>query len=200
MCICFCAKFQVSSIILTSFRQWVVFPSTSKQTPKKPTQIKVKARMVMANLLSLLKSQHKNQNLKITREHFGLLETIIEAFEHYYKTWDIRKIMNFFERSGNNLKRVKDNKQAISNSRHVQKCIHEIRKRNIDNAMILLRDNVQNGVLPLNMQTLRQLKKHLQGSKADAEVLSDIPEKIHPLEFDLTNEESVTKATLNTRG
>ena len=163
MCVYFCAKFQVSSIILTSFRQWVVFPSTSNQTPEKPTQIMVKARMVMASLL-LLKSQHKNQNLKITREHFGLLETIIEAFGHYYRTWYIRKIMNFFERSRDNLKRVKDNKQAISNSRYVQKCIREIRKRNTDSAMILLRDNVQNEVLQLNMQTLRQLKKHLQGS------------------------------------
>ena len=38
------AKFQVSSIILTSFRQGGNFTppsSTSKQTPKKPTQIRV---------------------------------------------------------------------------------------------------------------------------------------------------------------
>ena len=41
------AKFQVSNIILTSFRQGVILlPSrahthTSKQTPKKPTQVRV---------------------------------------------------------------------------------------------------------------------------------------------------------------
>ena len=34
------AKFEVSSIILTGFRQGVV-PPTSKRTPKKPTQIRV---------------------------------------------------------------------------------------------------------------------------------------------------------------
>ena len=39
------AKFEVSSIILTNCRQWEVIlpPSlTSKRTPKKPTQIRVK--------------------------------------------------------------------------------------------------------------------------------------------------------------
>ena len=37
------AKFQVSSITLTSFRLGVILPPpTSKRTPKKPTQIRVK--------------------------------------------------------------------------------------------------------------------------------------------------------------
>ena len=38
------AKFEVSSIILTSFTQGgevILLPSTSKRTPKKPTQIRV---------------------------------------------------------------------------------------------------------------------------------------------------------------
>ena len=35
-------KFQVSIIILTSFRQGVILsPHTSKRTPKKPTQIRI---------------------------------------------------------------------------------------------------------------------------------------------------------------
>ena len=39
-----CANLEFSSIILTNFRQGVFYPSphTSKQTPKKPTQISVK--------------------------------------------------------------------------------------------------------------------------------------------------------------
>ena len=35
-------KFQFSSVILTSFRQGVILSPTSKRTPKKPTQIRVK--------------------------------------------------------------------------------------------------------------------------------------------------------------
>ena len=45
MCVHLCTKFKVSSIILTSFRQGIIFlpPSpSSKLTPKNPTQIRVK--------------------------------------------------------------------------------------------------------------------------------------------------------------
>ena len=42
MCVYLRTKFQVCSIILTSFRQEVVLPPTSKRLPKKPTQIRVK--------------------------------------------------------------------------------------------------------------------------------------------------------------
>ena len=41
------SKFQVSSLILTSFRQGVILPPTAKQTPKKPTQIRVKAIIII---------------------------------------------------------------------------------------------------------------------------------------------------------
>ena len=44
MCVYLTAKFQVSSIIPTSFRQGVILPPspTSKRTPKKPTQFRIK--------------------------------------------------------------------------------------------------------------------------------------------------------------
>ena len=45
MCVYLCTKFQVSSIIVTSFRlegEEVILPYISKQTPKEPTWIRVK--------------------------------------------------------------------------------------------------------------------------------------------------------------
>ena len=42
MCVYLRAKFEVSNIILMSFRQGVIPPPTSKRTPKMPTQISVK--------------------------------------------------------------------------------------------------------------------------------------------------------------
>ena len=43
MCVYLHTKFQVSSKILTSFRQGVILPPpTLKRTPKEPTQIRVK--------------------------------------------------------------------------------------------------------------------------------------------------------------
>ena len=42
MCVYLCTKFQVSSIILTSFRQGVILPPlTVKQPPKNPSKIRV---------------------------------------------------------------------------------------------------------------------------------------------------------------
>ena len=56
------AKFEVSSIILTSFRQgrWgggvILQPPTTKRTPTKPTQIRVKK---IANFTSKLLQNYK---------------------------------------------------------------------------------------------------------------------------------------------
>ena len=111
------------------------------------------------------------------------------------------KIRELLGRNRDNLKSVKDNQQTINNGRCIQECVREIRKGNINSGMILLTDNMQHGALLLNKQTLRHLKqKHPQGSKADPGVLlSDIPEEIHPIMFDLINAESVRKTRLNTR-
>ena len=50
MNVCLRAKFQFSSITLTSFRQGVILgpPPTAKQTPKKPTQIRLKKNLSKA--------------------------------------------------------------------------------------------------------------------------------------------------------
>ena len=68
--------------------------------------------------------------------------------------------------------------------------------------MKLLADNLQNGIFPLNDQTLHQIKqKHLHGKDAHPEVLlPDIPEEIHPIKFHSIDAESVKKAILKTEG
>ena len=49
------AKFEVPSIILPSFRQGVILLPTSKRTPKKPAQIRVK---------------HQNRSVKFLEQPF----------------------------------------------------------------------------------------------------------------------------------
>ena len=46
------AKFEASNVILTGFRQGVILPpTTTKQTPKKPIQIRVKTLKCLGHLL-----------------------------------------------------------------------------------------------------------------------------------------------------
>ena len=66
-----------------------------------------------------------------------------------------------------------------------KKCACEMRKGNINSAMKLLADNMQNGILPLNDLTLYQMKqKHPRGKDADPEVL--LPD-IYQKKFTLSN-------------
>ena len=63
------AKFDVSSIILTSFRQggggnFTLHPPTSKGTPKKPTQIRVNVQRPYGQRLKLRKLSEPRESLK----------------------------------------------------------------------------------------------------------------------------------------
>ena len=60
-----------------------------------------------------------------------------------------------------------------------------MRKSKINSAMKLLAKNTENGILPLNDQTLYQMKqKHPHGKDTVPELLlPDLPEEIHPIKF-----------------
>ena len=62
-----------------------------------------------------------------------------------------------------------------------KKFTREKHKGNVTNAMKLLIDNMQNGILPLNQKALNQLKqKHPQGKKSELDgLLTGTPEQVH---------------------
>ena len=65
--------------------------------------------------------------------------------------------------------------------------------------MKLLAGNMQNGILPLNNQTLYQMnEKHPHSKDADPEFL--LSEKVHPIKLHSIDAESVKKAILKTKG
>ena len=105
------------------------------------------------------------------------------------------------------VERSRDHSERVSNipstiAEISKEFTRETRKGNINSAMKLLADNMQNGILPLNDQTLHQIKqKHPHGKDAHPEVLlPDIPEEIHPIKFHLIDAESVKKVILKTKG
>ena len=73
---------------------------------------------------------------------------------------------------------------------------------NVNGAMKLLTDNMKNGILTLNDNILNQLQqKHPQGKKADVEVLlTDKPEKVHPIKYECIDADMVRRAAAKTKG
>ena len=98
-----------------------------------------------------------------------------------------------------NLKTVNTRKSVSSISK---KFTEQMSKGNINAAIKLLSSNMENGIVPLNENTIKQLiQKHPKSKKADAEILlADIPERVHQVRFDGINAELVRKAALKTRG
>ena len=82
-----------------------------------------------------------------------------------------------------------------------KKFTREMKKGNINSAMELLADDMQNGIPPLTDQILHHIKQeHSHGKDAHPEVLlRDIPEEIRPMKFYSIDAESVKKAVLKTK-
>ena len=77
-----------------------------------------------------------------------------------------------------------------------------MKKGNVNSAMKILTDNMNNGILLLTWQTLNQLQlKHPEGKEASQEkLLTDTPETIHPIKFESIDVEKIQKAALKTQG
>ena len=79
------AKFEVSSMILIGFRQGVILPpppSPSKQTPKKPTQIRVKSTEKILKMQYLSKLFHIQ--IKFISKIFG---NYLAVLKRSVKVW-----------------------------------------------------------------------------------------------------------------
>ena len=77
-----------------------------------------------------------------------------------------------------------------------------MRKVNVNAAINLLTEKLRNGILPLNNETLNFLKlKHPDPKDVHESVmLSDVPERIRPVKFEVIDAEMIRKAAMKTKG
>ena len=146
-----------------------------------------KAIMVMPNLL--LQKPSKQSKAK---DHLNALDRRINL-------WISEELVLEGETIQKCLKSVNRPKSILEISKMFRQ---EMEKGNVNGAMKLLTDNMQNGVLPLNEQTLNMLKqKHPEGKKSHHEaLLTDIPDNVHHVKFDSINADLVKKAAAKTQG
>ena len=83
-----------------------------------------------------------------------------------------------------------------------KKFAEQMQRGNVNSAIKLITNNMQNGILPLDKNTLNLLKqKHPEPAASTEEVLlPDKPETAHEIKYENINAESVRKAALKTRG
>ena len=85
--------------------------------------------------------------------------------------------------------------------RHHKKFANLTHKGNVNAAIKLLANNMQNGILPINKDTLDLLKQKFRKGKPTHEsvLITDTPEEIHSVKFERIVE-SIRKAANNTKG
>jgi hypothetical protein len=116
--------------------------------------------------------------------------------------WLAGNLMELFNESlviQNKLKSLEKPKTIAEISK---KFATEMQKGNVNGAMKILTNNMQNGILPLNEKTISCLRqKHPEPKIADPEIiLNDNPESVHAIIFEVITPESIRKAAIHTKG
>ena len=153
-------------------------------------KIAFKAIMVMPSLL--LQKPSKDSKSK---DH-------LLALERRFKLWSSGNLLDLLKES----QTIQDGLKSLSKPKTIgelsKKFAEQMQKGNVNGAIKLLTNNMQNGILPLNKETIALLKqKHPHASKATQEVLlPDQPESIHPIKFEKINADVIRAAVTKTRG
>jgi len=149
--------------------------------------IALKAMMIMPSLLL-----QKPSRTSKAKDH-------LKALERRLDLWNPGNILELLHEAETIQKSLK----TICSKRYIseisKKFASHMHKGNVNAAIKLLTDNMQNGILPLNDETLKLLKqKHL--SPEEVILLPDTMEYVHPIKFEGIDEECIRKATIKTRG
>ena len=152
--------------------------------------IAFKAIMVMPNLL-LQKPSKKSKS----KDH-------LKALDRRLHLWEDGNLIELYHESDT----IQNSFDSMPRPRSVaeisKKFAGEMQKGNINSAIKLLTDNMQNGILPLDNSTLDSLQiKHPTAKQAMKEaLLDDTPLSVHQIKFENIDGEAVRKAALRTKG
>lgn len=126
----------------------------------------------------------------------------LKALERRLELWNKGEINLLLLEAETIQQRLKNNNSPKNIADISKKFAKLMGKGNINGALKLLTNNMENGVLPLDDKTLNALKqKHPKSQPAYEETLiNGDPPVIHPIIFEDINEELVRKAAIRTKG
>ena len=99
-------------------------------------------------------------------------------------------------------KSLSDSKRTTATAELSKQFKNYMKKDNVNAALKLLTNNMKDGILPLNIQTLNSLKeKHPESKDGSIDILlTDISQRVHPFKFAGIDKEMVRKAAIKTKG
>ena len=126
----------------------------------------------------------------------------MKALERRLESWMSGDLLELLKQA-ETIRNILGSKKISTNIAEISKRFsQEMKKRNVNSAIKMLKDNIKNGILPLTGQTLNQLQlKHPEGKEASQEILlTDTPETIHLIKFESIDVEKIQKAAVKTQG
>ena len=151
-------------------------------------EIAFKAIMLMPNLL--LQKPSKRSKSKDN----------ILALERRMCLWYEGNVLELLKEGETIQKSLASSVDSSKNIDQISKRFAEhIHKGNVNGAIKVLTSNMQNGILPLNEKTLKQLRQR-HPEATEETLLPDKPEVIHPIKFEKIDAEMVRKAAIKTKG
>ena len=152
--------------------------------------ISLKALMIMPSLL-LQKPSSKSK----TKDHSA-------ALKRRMALWDEGNIDELIHEGETIQKHLKSNKTSRSIDDISKEFVKKMSKGNINGAIKLLTNQMENGILPLNDETLNMLKqKHPESQAAHEDVLlTDIPELIHSVRYEDITPDLIRRSAMRTNG
>ena len=122
--------------------------------------------------------------------------------EKRFDLWLQGEFQQLFEEGSaiqNNLKSIRKPRTIAEISKEFLK---QMQKGNINGALKILTNNMQNGILPINDETLRLLRqKHPESKDPPTNaLLTDDQKHVHPIRFESIDEDMVRRAALKTKG
>ena len=157
-------------------------------TPMK--NISLKAVHVMPALL--LQKPEKKSKMK---DH-------IKALERRLKLWDEGNLLELLFEGSSIQERLKSTNMRADIAQISKKFGILMGKGEVNAALKLLTNNMNNGILPLNDETLLLLEqKHpIANESCEDVILNGHMKRIHPIVYDVINEDMIMQAASNTKG
>ena len=130
------------------------------------------------------------------------LKDHLESWNRRLNLWKEGELTELFIQSETMQKSLSDSKSIKTVAQLCKRLKNYMKESNINAAVKLLSNNMQDWILPLNNEALNKLKEKHPKSKNTSNniLLTGVPQDVHPTMFASIDDEMIRKAAIKTKG